>query len=187
MVILDFHKLLLKLKIRRKPLSLVLMELMLIGVCLLVYAMLLLLFKDASLLFFMAFVKRLLRYSWMIFLSMGILLIIVCETLIKFCRDVKKLTLFLIGRNATLWSMKELYWDIKFLREVLKLIELKLKRLRRCPIRGMLKVFVVFLVMLGFIGDLLKIYLKFQSPLVIFFKKMYLLFLMMIVRKLLKL
>ncbi|KAK1618611.1 hypothetical protein QYE76_024128 [Lolium multiflorum] len=94
-----------------------------------------------------------------------------CETSIKFCRDVKKLTLFLIGRNATLWLMKELYWDIKFPREVLKLIELKLKQLRRCPIRGMLKVFVVFLVMLGFIGDLLKISLKFQSLLLIFFKK----------------
>src|SRR5215203_1185690 len=106
----------------------------------------------------------------MIFLSMGILLIIACETSIKFCRDVKKLTLFLIGRNATLWLMKELYWDIKFPREVLKLIELKLKQLRRCPIRGMLK-----------------ISLKFQSLLLIFFKKMYLLFLMMIVRKLLKL
>ncbi|KAK1697384.1 hypothetical protein QYE76_014081 [Lolium multiflorum] len=116
------------------------------------------------------------RCSWMIFLSMGILLIIACETSIKFCRDVKKLTLFLIGRNATLWLMKELYWDIKFPREVLKLIELKLKQLRRCPIQGMLKVFVVFLVMLGFIGDLLKISLKFQSLLLIFFKKMYLFF-----------
>ncbi|KAK1606640.1 hypothetical protein QYE76_030313 [Lolium multiflorum] len=51
----------------------------------------------------------------------------------------KKLTLFLIGRNATLWLMKELYWDIKFTREVLKLIELKLKQSRRCLIRGMLK------------------------------------------------
>ncbi|KAK1699466.1 hypothetical protein QYE76_016163 [Lolium multiflorum] len=111
------------------------------------------------------------RCSWMIFLSMGILLIIACETSIKFCRDVKKLTLFLIGRNATLWLMKELCWDIKFQREVLKLIELKLKQLRRCPIQGMLKVFVVFLVMLGFIGDLLKISLKFQSLLLIFFKK----------------
>ncbi|MGU4721903.1 hypothetical protein MAY64_23105, partial [Escherichia coli] len=48
----------------------------------------------------------------------------VCAVLGKFCRDVKKLTLFLIGRNATLWLMKELYWDIKFLREVLKFIEL---------------------------------------------------------------
>src|SRR5215218_8914059 len=176
MVILGFHKLLLKLKIKRKPRLLVLMELMLIGECLLVYVMLLLLFKDACLLFFMVFAKVLWRCSWMIFLSMGILLIIACETSIKFCRDVKKLTLSLIGRNATLWLMKELYWDIKFPREVLKLIELKLKQLRRCPIRGMLKVFVVFLVMLGFIGDLLKISLKFQSLLLIFFKKMYLCF-----------
>ena len=35
---------------------------------------------------------------------------IVCTILIKFCRDVKKLTLFLIGRNVTLWLMKELFW-----------------------------------------------------------------------------
>jgi hypothetical protein len=39
----------------------------------------------------------------------------------------------------------------------------------------------------GFIGGLLKISLRFQSLLLIFFKKMYLLFLIMIVRKLLKL
>ena len=39
----------------------------------------------------------------------------------------------------------------------------------------------------GFTGDLLKISPRFQSLLLIFFKKMYLLFLMMIVRKLSKL
>jgi hypothetical protein len=103
MVILVSLKLLLKGKIRRKPLLLVLMELMLINVCLLVCAMLLLRFKDACLLFFMDFVKKLWRYSWTIFSSMEILLIIVCTILIKFYRDVKKLILFLIGRNATLW------------------------------------------------------------------------------------
>jgi hypothetical protein len=63
----------------------------------------------------------------------------------------------------------------------------KVKELRKCPILGMLKVFVVFFVMLGFLGGLLKISLRFQSLLLIFFKKMYHLFLMMIVRKLLKL
>ncbi|KAK1649196.1 hypothetical protein QYE76_067001 [Lolium multiflorum] len=104
------------------------------------------------------------RCSWMIFLSMVILLIIACETSIKFCRDVRKLTLFLIGRNATLWLMKELYWDIKFPREVLKLIELKLKQLRRCPIRGMLKVFVVFLVA-GFYRRFIKDFSKISKPL----------------------
>jgi hypothetical protein len=52
---------------------------------------------------FMDFVKKLWRYSWMISLSMELLLIIVCTILIKFCRDVKKLILFLIGTNATLW------------------------------------------------------------------------------------
>jgi hypothetical protein len=57
MVILVSLKLLLKGKIRKKPLLLVLMELMLIDVCLLVCAMLLLHFKDACLLFFMDFVK----------------------------------------------------------------------------------------------------------------------------------
>jgi hypothetical protein len=63
----------------------------------------------------------------------------------------------------------------------------KLKQLRKCPVLGMLKVFKVFLVMLVFIGGLLKISLRFQSLLLIFFKKLYLLFLMMIVRKLSKL
>ncbi|KAK1663715.1 hypothetical protein QYE76_051874, partial [Lolium multiflorum] len=53
----------------------------------------------------------------------------------------------------------------KISREVLKLIELKLKQLRRCPILGMLKVFVVFLVMLVFIGGLLKIFSKISKPL----------------------
>jgi hypothetical protein len=141
---------------------------------LLVCAMLLLRFKDACLLFFIDFVKKLWRYSWTISPSMELLLIIVCTILIKFCRDVKKLILFLIGRNATLWWMKELFLDIKFLKEVLKLTEQKLKQLRKCPVLGMLKVFVVFLAMLVFIGGLLKISIRFQSLLLIFFKKMYL-------------
>src|SRR3954471_3305574 len=108
------------------------MVLTLIDTCLLVCAMLLLLFKDACLLFFMAFVKKLWRCSWTISPSMELPLIIVCTTLIKFCRDARKLILFLVGRNATLWLMKELFLDIKFLKEELKLIEPKLKQLRRC-------------------------------------------------------
>jgi hypothetical protein len=80
-----------------------LMALMLIDVCHLICAMLLLLFKDACLLFFMVFVKKLWRFSWTISPSMELFLIIVCPILIKFCRGVKKLILFLIGRNATLW------------------------------------------------------------------------------------
>jgi hypothetical protein len=52
---------------------------------------------------FHGFVKKLWRYSWTISPSMKLLLIIVCTILIKFCRDMKKLILFLIGRNATLW------------------------------------------------------------------------------------
>src|SRR3954468_4212362 len=120
MVFLVFLKSLLKHKIKRKLLLLALMELMLIDVCLLVFAMLLLHFKDACLLFSMVIVKKLLRYSWTIFPSMELPLMIVCTTLIKFCRDVKKLFLFLIGRSATSWLMKELFLGIKFLKEVLK-------------------------------------------------------------------
>ena len=61
-----------------------------------------------------------------------------------------------------------------------------MEAIEKMPVPGMLKVFVVFLVMLVSIGGLLKISLKFQSLLLIFFKRMYPLFLMMIVRKLLK-
>jgi hypothetical protein len=101
MVILGSIKLLLKSKIKRKPLLLVLMEPTLIDICLLVCVMLPLRFKDACLLSFMVFVKKLWRYSWTISPSMELILIIVCTILIKFCRDVRKLILFLIGRNAT--------------------------------------------------------------------------------------
>src|SRR4051812_14172711 len=118
---------------------------------------------------------------------MGLPLVIVCKILIKFCRDAKRMILFLIGRNATLGLMKGLFLGIKFLKEVLKSTEPKWKQLRKCPVLGMLKVFVVFLVMLVFIGGLLRVYLKFQSLLLIFFKKMFHLFFMMIVRKPLKL
>src|SRR3954463_3790565 len=187
MVILGFLKLLLKHKIKRKPLLLVLMELMLIDICPFVCAMLVLHFRDACLLSFMVFVKKLWRYSWTIFPSMGLPLIIVCTILIKFCKDVKKLMLFLIGRNATLWLMKGLFLGIKFLKEVLKSTEPKWRQSRKCLVPGMLKVFVVFLVMLVFIGGLLRISLKFQSLLQIFFKNMFHLFLTMIVRKPLKL
>ena len=89
-------------------------------ICLLVCVMLLLHFKDACLLSFIVFVKKLWKYSWTIFSSMALLSITVCTILTKFCKDVRKLILFLIGRNATLWLMKELFFDIKFLKEALK-------------------------------------------------------------------
>src|SRR3954467_15696698 len=50
-------------------------------------------FKDACLLFFMVFVKKLRRYLWTISPSMGLPLIIVFTILIKFCIYVKKLIL----------------------------------------------------------------------------------------------
>src|SRR3954465_34297 len=91
-------------------------------------------------------------FSWTIFPSMELILITVCTTLIKFCRDVKKPTLFLIGRNAISWLMKGLFLDTRSLKEALKLTEPNLKQLRRCLALEILKVFVVSLVMLVSIG-----------------------------------
>src|SRR4051794_36731121 len=71
---------------------------------------------------------------------MELLLITACITLIKFCRDVKKQTWFLTGRNVISWLMKELFLDIRSLKEVLKLTETKLKQLRRCLVLGISKV-----------------------------------------------
>ncbi|KAK1685102.1 hypothetical protein QYE76_045950, partial [Lolium multiflorum] len=64
---------------------------------------------------------RLLRYSWMIFLSMGILLIIACETLIKFCRDVKKLTLGIEVDRAKVEAIEKMPYprDVKGIRSIL--------------------------------------------------------------------
>src|SRR4051812_47275528 len=138
------------------------MVLMIIGVCLLVYVMLLLPFRDVCILSFMVFVKKLWRFSWTIFPSMELLLITICTTLIKFCRDVRKPILFLTRRNAISWLMKELFLDTRSLKGVLKLIEPKLKQLRRCLVLEISKVFVVSLVMLVSIGGLLKISPKFQ-------------------------
>ena len=76
---------------------------------------------------------------------------------------------------------------IKSLKEALKLTELRLRRLRKFLTPKMSKVFVVFLVMPVTIEGLLKISLKFQSLLRMFFKRIYHLFFRMIVRKLWKL
>src|SRR4051812_5053491 len=107
----------------------------------------------------------------MFFLSMELLLITVFTTLIKFCRDVKKPSLFLIGRNAISWLMKGLFLDTRSLKEALKLTEPKLKQLRRCLVLEISKLFAVSLVMVVSMGGLLKISPKFQSPLLIFFKR----------------
>ena len=80
----------LTLPIKRRPLSPVLTVLMLIDVCLLVYAMPLLLFKGACLLSFMVYVRRLWRFSWTISLFMEPPLTTVSTILIKFCRDARK-------------------------------------------------------------------------------------------------
>src|SRR3954471_744051 len=96
-VILASLKFMLTLLIKRRPLLLVPMVLMLIGVCLLFYVMPLLLFKGVCLLSFMVFVKKLWRYSWTISPSMEPLLTIVSTILIKFCRDVRRQTWYSTG------------------------------------------------------------------------------------------
>ena len=65
-----FSQIHVKNKTKRKSPLLVPMVLMLIDACLLVYVMHLLLFKDACLLFFMAFVRKLWKFSWTISPSM---------------------------------------------------------------------------------------------------------------------
>jgi hypothetical protein len=62
----------------------------------------------------------------------------------------------------------------------------KIEAIEKIPCPRDVKGILVFLVMLVSIGGLLKISLKFQSLLLIFSKKIYLLFLMMVVRKLSK-
>ncbi|KAK1603313.1 hypothetical protein QYE76_017659, partial [Lolium multiflorum] len=104
------------------------------------------------------------RYSWMIFPSMGILLIVACETLIKFCRDVKKLTLFLIGRNATLWLMKELYWDIKFLRGI-EVDRAKVEAIEKMPYPRDVKGIRSVLGHAGFYRRFIKDFSKISKPL----------------------
>ena len=92
MVILASLKFMLTLLIKRRPLSLVPMVLMLIDVCLLVCAMLLLLFKGICMLFFMVFVRILWTFSWRISLSMEPLLTTVSTISTKFCSGVKRPT-----------------------------------------------------------------------------------------------
>src|SRR4051812_34246677 len=60
------------------------------------------------------------------------------------------------------------------------------KLLKGCPIQGTSKVFVVFSVMLVSIDDLLKTFLRLQDPSLIFSRRIFLLFLMKILRKPLK-
>src|SRR5215203_4301101 len=101
----------------------------------------------------------------MIFLSMGILLIIACETSIKFCRDVKKLTLFLIGRNATLWLMKELYWDIKFPKRGIEVDKAKVEAIEKMPYPRDVKGIRSVLGHAGFYRRFIKDFSKISKPL----------------------
>src|SRR3954471_19030849 len=116
--------------IKRRPLSGVLMVLMLIGVCLLVYVMHLLLFRGVCLLYFMVSVRILWRFSWTISPSMEPPLTTVSTILIKFCRDAKKQTWCLIGRSATSWLTKESCLVTRVPKGELKWTRRKLKLLK---------------------------------------------------------
>ncbi|KAK1620163.1 hypothetical protein QYE76_025680 [Lolium multiflorum] len=87
-----------------------------------------------------------------------------CETLIKFCRDVKKLTLFLIGRNATLWLMKELYWDIKFERGI-EVDRAKVEAIEKMPYPRDVKGIRSVLGHAGFYRRFIKDFSKISKPL----------------------
>src|SRR3954462_13377957 len=141
MAILASLKFMLTLLIKRRPLLLVPVVLMLTDICLLVYVMPLLLFKGVCLLYFMIFMKKLWRYSWTISPSMEPLLTIVSATLIKVCRDVRRQIWFLTGRSATLWSTRELFLATRFPRGELKWTEPRSNQLKGCPTLGTSKVF----------------------------------------------
>src|SRR4051812_27246820 len=182
MGILASLRFMLTLQIRRRPLSRVPTVLMLIGVCLLVYVMHLLLFRGVCLLYFMVSVRRLWRFSWTIFPSMEPPLTTV-SILIKFCRDVKKQIWCSIWRSAISWLTKGSFLVNRFTRGEFKWTRRRLKLLKGCPIQGTSKVFVVFSVMLVSIEDLSLTFLRLQDPSLIFSRRIFLLYLMKIVRK----
>src|SRR6187399_1417821 len=186
MVILASLKFMLTLSIKRRPLLLVLLVLMLTDVCLLVYVMPLLLFKGVCLLSFMVSVGILWKSSWTISPSMEPPLTIVSTTLIKFCRDARRRIWYSTWRSATSWLTKELFLVTRLPKGELKWTRPRSKLLRGCPIQGTSKVFVVFLVMLVSIEDLLKTFLRLRGPSLIFSRRTFLLYLMRIARKLLK-
>src|SRR3954468_21886061 len=143
----------------------------------------LLLFGGVCLLYFMISVRRLWRSSWTIFSSIEPPLTTVSIILIKFCGDVKKQIWCSIGRSSTSWLTKGSFLVTRFPRGELKWTRRRLKLLKVCPIQGTSKVFVVFSVMLVSIEDLLNTFLKLQDPSLIFSRRMFLLYLMKIVRK----
>src|SRR3954466_13393700 len=143
----------------------------------------LLLFRGVCLLYFMVSERRLWRSSWMIFPSMEPPLTTVSTILIRFCRDVKKQIWCSIGRSAFPWLTKGSFSVTRFPRGELKGTRRGLKLLKGCPIRGTSKVFIVFSVMLVSIEDLSKTFLRLRDPSLIFFRRLFLLYLMKIVRK----
>src|SRR4051812_12488267 len=101
----------------------------------------------------------------------------------KFCTDARKKIWCSIGRSATSWLTKGPFLVTRFLRGELKCTRQRLKLLKGCPIQGTSKVFIVFSVMLVSIEDLSRTFLRLRDPSLIFSKRMFLLYLMKIVRK----
>src|ERR1044072_9170733 len=107
----------------------------------------------------------------------------VSTILIKFCRDAKKQIWCSIGRSATSWLTKGSYLVTRFPRKEMKWTRRRLKLLKGCPIQGTSKVFVVFSVMLVSIEDLSRNFLRLRGHSLIFSRRIFLLYLMKIVRK----
>ncbi|KAA3488266.1 Retrovirus-related Pol polyprotein from transposon opus [Gossypium australe] len=63
--------------------------------------------------------------------------------------DVKKPTLFLIGRNATSWSVKALFWD-KILQQGIAIDKAKVEIMEKLPPPSIIKGICYFLGRAGF-------------------------------------
>ena len=153
---------------------------MLIDVCLLVYVMHLLLLKDVWLLYSLIFVKRLLRFSWMIFSIYGTYFYDCLRNLDRVLQRCEQTNLVLNWEKCHFMVNEGIAFGYKFLNEVLRQIKLKLMQSRKWHVLKILKVFVVSSVMLVSIGGLLKTSLKFLGLLLIFYERMFHLFFMMI-------
>ena len=182
MVILVFLKFLSDTRTRRKQLLHVLMELMLIDVCLLVCVMRLLLFKDACLLFFMVFVRKLWTSSWTISPSMELLSTIASIILTKFCRD-EETNLFLNWEKCHFMVNEGIVLGHKISERGIEVDKAKIEAIEKMPYPRDIKGIRSFLGHAGFYRRFIKDFLRVRGLLLIFFKRMFHLFLMKIVRK----
>ena len=150
MVILDITKSLLHLKTKRKPYSHALMVHFHIGECLLVYAMHLLHSKDAWWLFFLTWLRILLKYSWMIFLCLDPHLIIVWLIWIWFCRDVRRLILYWTGKKCHFMVREEIVLGHKISSNGIEIDRAKVEIITKLPPPNSIRAIRSFLGHAGF-------------------------------------